>query len=234
MASELLELLECERLQGLLAFERQAKLEGFQKICGVDEAGRGPLAGPVIACACILPEHIYSNPLIFRNLDDSKKINPEIREELFHLLTGHPGIIYGIGQADHEEVDAVNIYQATILAMRRSVNNLSSPPDFLLVDGLKVPLEFPNRNIVKGDSLSLSIAAASVIAKVTRDRVMVACHERWPQYGFNQHKGYGTPQHLEALSVHGPCPVHRRSYSPVAASIAALLKSLKRKKKAAN
>lgn len=222
MASELEELLECERLQGLLAFERQAKLEGYQKICGVDEAGRGPLAGPVIACACILPEHLFSNPLVFRFLDDSKKIKPEIREELFHLLTGHPGVIYGIGQADHEEIDAVNIYQATILAMRRSVNNLSIAPDFLLVDGLKVPLEFPNRNIIKGDSLSLSIAAASVIAKVTRDRMMAACHERWPEYGFNQHKGYGTKQHLEALKAHGPCPVHRRSYAPVAASFAAL------------
>ena len=222
MASELLELLECERLQGLLAFERQAKLEGYQKICGVDEAGRGPLAGPVIACACILPEHIFSDPLIFRYLDDSKKINAQTREELFHLLTGHPGVVYGIGQADHEEIDSVNIYQATILAMRRSVNNLSIAPDFLLVDGLKVPLEFPNRNIVKGDSLSLSIAAASIIAKVTRDRIMTVCHERWPQYGFEKHKGYGTKQHLAALEQYGPCPVHRKSYAPVAAAFTAL------------
>lgn len=232
MAS-LLDSLECERLQELLAFERQAKLEGYEKIGGVDEAGRGPLAGPVIACACILPEYLYSNPLIFRNLDDSKKIDPETREELFHLITGHPGVAYGIGQADHEEIDAINIYQATILAMRRSVNNLPLKPDFLLVDGLKVPLEVPNKNIVKGDSLSLSIAAASIIAKVTRDKMMTACHERWPQYGFNKHKGYGTPQHLAALDKHGPCPIHRRSFAPVAASFATLFQVKKAKKKAA-
>ncbi len=229
MASELLELLECERLQGLLAFEREAKGKGYQKICGVDEAGRGPLAGPVIACACILPDHLYSDPLILRHLDDSKKINPETRDELFHLLTGHPGVIYGIGQTDHEEIDAINIYQATILAMRRSVNNLSIKPDFLLIDGLKVPLEFPNQNIVKGDSLSLSIAAASIIAKVTRDRMMATCHERWPQYGFDRHKGYGTKQHLEALAEYGPCPIHRRSYAPVAASLQIVVKKSKKK-----
>jgi ribonuclease HII len=213
------DILERKRLKAMLAYERQAKAQGFQKVCGVDEAGRGPLAGPVVAAACILPEHIFSDPILFRSLNDSKKMDASDREDLFHLLTGHPGVHYGIGLADHEEIDTVNILQATILAMKIAINELLHAPDLVLLDGRKQALGgLTIWAIIKGDELSLSIAAASVIAKVTRDRMMVAYHEDWPEYGFKQHKGYGTKAHLEAIAKHGPCPIHRRSFAPITAS----------------
>lgn len=208
---------EIARLQRMLSFERQACRQGFSAICGIDEAGRGPLAGPVIAAACILPEHVLQDPFLFRGLDDSKKLTPALREELFYLLTEHPGVRYGVGRSEHDEIDSVNILQATILAMQRAVQQLTPPPDILLVDGLKLPIDgIEVRQIIKGDQLSLSVAAASVIAKVTRDRMMRQYHKQFPLYGFNQHKGYATEGHRLALSEHGPCPIHRKSFSPIA------------------
>lgn len=205
----------------MLAYEKEAKKAGFHSICGIDEAGRGPLAGPVIAAACILPEHVFQDPLFLSHLDDSKKMTSELREDLFHILSGHPGVKYGIGVASHEEIDTINILQATRLAMQRAVSHLFPRPDLLLVDGEKLVFEgISFRKIIKGDQLSLSIAAASVLAKVTRDRQMIALHKEYPVYGFDRHKGYGTPAHLKALEEHGPCPLHRKTFAPVSQALA--------------
>lgn len=209
-------LLEYERLHKMFSYERQAKEQGYQNVCGVDEVGRGPLAGPVVACACVLPQEVLAEPLLLRNLDDSKKLLPELREKLFHILSELPGIQFGIGIADHKEIDEINIFQASLLAMKRAIQKLICKPCLLLVDGKHGPKEeIPVWKIVKGDQLSLSIAAASVIAKVTRDRLMVEYDKKWPGYGFNQHKGYSTPDHFVALDLLGPCPIHRSSFAPV-------------------
>lgn len=212
--------LETKRLLAMLAYEKKALKEGYKVVCGIDEAGRGPLAGPVVAAACILPADVFKKPLIFRYLNDSKMLSPDIRLELFHLITNYPGVIYGVGESCHAEIDRVNILQATILAMQRSVSKLLCIPDLLLVDGLKLPMEtIPVQKIIKGDQLSLSVAAGAIIAKVTRDLQMEAYDEQHPEYGFKQHKGYGTAKHLAALQEHGPCPIHRLTFAPVANSI---------------
>lgn len=201
---------EKNRLNKLLKFEKKARLEGFNSIAGVDEAGRGPLAGPVVAAACIMPPD-----LLIPYIDDSKKLTAEVREDLFVKLTTHPEIRYGVGIMDHLIVDEINIYQASIQAMLAAVSQLEPKPDILFVDGLKLPHAIPCWKIIGGDALSLSIGAASIIAKVTRDRIMKEMHEQWPQYGFKTNKGYSTEFHLEALDKWGPCPIHRKSFAPV-------------------
>lgn len=180
---------------------------GIQLICGVDEAGRGPLAGPVCAAAVILPPH-FDLP----GLNDSKKLTDKRRRELFPLIKD-AAIAYGIGFASHEEVDSINILQATYLAMERAIAQLSISPEQLLIDGNRAKdFGIPTRTVVKGDSLSASIAAASVLAKVSRDDLMLQAAEEYPQYGFEIHKGYGTKAHYEALSSFGPSPIHRKTF----------------------
>jgi ribonuclease HII len=199
---------ENERLEKLMHYEREAYAAGYRVVAGVDEAGRGPLAGPIVAAACILP----SAPS-FYGIDDSKKLSPSERQRLFEELTQHPHVHYSVVSLSHETIDKINIHQANIQAVLQAVETLPLKPDFVLADGLKTPsYPFPHKKIVKGDSLSQSIAAASIIAKVTRDKFMDECHVEWPEYGFDQHRGYATARHLAALQKHGPCPIHRRSF----------------------
>lgn len=180
---------------------------GFHAICGIDEAGRGPLAGPVCAAAVILPEGLE-----IPGLNDSKKLTDKKRRELFPMIE-EQALAYGIGWASQEEIDEVNILQATFLAMSRAVEQLNIRPDLALVDGNRAPtLDLPVETVVKGDSLSASIAAASVLAKVSRDDVMLRMAEEYPGYGFEVHKGYGTKAHYEALRKLGPSPIHRRTF----------------------
>ena len=194
----------------LLRSERQLRAEGFCWIAGVDEAGRGPLAGSVVAAAVILPADVESLPGVF----DSKQLTEAEREELFEELHALPGIKISVASATAEEIDELNILRPTHLAMRRAVAGLKEA-DFVLVDGLPVQFTLPSRNIIKGDAKSASIAAASIIAKVTRDREMLQYDAEYPQYGFARHKGYGTREHLDALKKFGPSPIHRKSFRPV-------------------
>jgi ribonuclease HII len=195
-----------------LSLEFALQQQGYLIIAGIDEAGRGPLAGPVSAAAVILPADFTC-----LGLDDSKKISPSKREILYQRLTTDPEICWAVATASAAEVDRLNILRATHLAMRRAVESLSRKPDHCLIDGLRVR-DFPlaHDGIVKGDGISLSIAAASIIAKVTRDRIMAELDRDFPEFGFAKHQGYGTKAHLEALRIHGPCCHHRRSFQPVA------------------
>ena len=180
---------------------------GMRLICGVDEAGRGPLAGPVCAAAVILPEHLE-----IPGLTDSKKLTDKKRRELFPIIK-EQAVAYGIGLADQAEIDEINILQATFLAMRRALDQLSVRPEIALIDGNRAAdFGLPVKTVVKGDSLSANIAAASILAKVTRDDILVELARQYPQYGFEIHKGYGTKAHYEALRAYGPCPIHRRSF----------------------
>lgn len=181
--------------------------EGFPCVCGVDEAGRGPLAGPVCAAAVILPPHA-----MIPGLNDSKKLSDKKRRELFPLIQ-QQAIAYGIAFVSQEEIDEINILQATFLAMKRALEQLTVTPDLALIDGNRMTdFGLPARTIVKGDSLSANIAAASILAKVTRDDLMVRIGEEYPGYGFEIHKGYGTKAHYAALEKLGPCPVHRMTF----------------------
>lgn len=181
--------------------------KGFEIVCGVDEAGRGPLAGPVCAAAVILPPNID-----IPGLDDSKKLSDKRRRELFPVIK-EAAVAYGIAFADHKEIDDINILQATFLAMERAISQLSVTPDIALIDGNREKdFGIPVKTVVHGDSLSASIAAASVLAKVTRDDYMLQMAEEYPAYGFDVHKGYGTKVHYQALSQFGPCPIHRMSF----------------------
>ena len=181
--------------------------EDIKVICGVDEAGRGPLAGPVCAAAVILPKDLE-----IPGLTDSKKLTDKKRRELFPVIK-EQAIAYGIGLASEAEIDEINILQATFLAMQRAIDQLQVKPDFALIDGNREKdFGLPVKTVVKGDSLSANIAAASVLAKVTRDDLMVALAEEYPQYGFEIHKGYGTKAHYEALREFDACPVHRKSF----------------------
>ena len=190
-------------------FEKKARGLGFKHIAGVDEAGRGPLAGPVVAAAVILPE---SHDIT--RIDDSKKLSEAVRMSIFSSIQNHPTIHYGVGIATHEEIDAINILQATFLAMNRAVANLSIQPDILLVDGNRSPkTSIKTWAIVKGDALSQSIALASIIAKCTRDLMMLELDQVYPNYGFKQHKGYPTLAHRKAIHQHGLSPVHRKSFN---------------------
>ena len=201
-----------ERFSCSLRFERKLYQQGLQRIAGIDEAGRGPLAGPVIAAAVILPPNFR-----LRGLNDSKQLSCLARESYYEALVSNPEVIFGIGLASVAEIDQVNILRATHLAMQRAVSGLVSLPEHLLVDGLPVSaFSLPQTAIVDGDARSFSIAAASVIAKVTRDRMMMSWHEEFPVYEFARNKGYGTPEHLEKLRSHGPCLLHRRTFAPVA------------------
>jgi len=181
--------------------------QGAAVICGVDEAGRGPLAGPVCAAAVILPKH-----LDLPGLTDSKKLTDKKRRELFPIIQ-EQAVAFGIGFATEQEIDEINILQATFLAMQRALDQLTVKPDLALIDGNREKdFGLPVKTVVKGDSLSLNIAAASVLAKVTRDDLMMEMAQKYPEYGFDIHKGYGTKAHYAALRTHGPCPIHRMTF----------------------
>lgn len=188
-------------------YEEEALAEGFRHICGIDEAGRGPLAGPVCAAAVILPVGCQID-----GLDDSKKLSEKKREALFQPIISQ-AVSYGIGWASEAEIDERNILQATFLAMQRAVEAMELSPDYALVDGNRMPvLEIPGRTIVKGDGKSPSIAAASILAKVSRDHLLRELDQQYPQYGFARHKGYGTKEHYAAIRQYGILPIHRRTF----------------------
>lgn len=190
-----------------LEFEKELWNEGLHIIAGVDEAGRGPLAGPVVAAAVIFPEG-----LSIEGVNDSKKLSEKKRETFFHAIY-EKAVSVGVGVVSHEVIDRINIFQASTLAMRKAVERLSRQPQIVLADGNCFTHEsIRYRNIVHGDALSFTIAAASIIAKVTRDSLMKEYHVEFPLYGFDRHKGYGTRGHLEAIRLHGPCEIHRRSF----------------------
>ena len=187
--------------------EESCRAQGFGLICGVDEAGRGPLAGPVCAAAVILP-----HGLEIPGLTDSKKLSDKKRRELFPVIQ-QEAIAYGIGLASREEIDEINILQATFLAMERALAALSLRPELVLIDGNREKdFGLPVKTVIKGDSLSMNIAAASILAKVTRDDLMLELAKEYPQYGFDIHKGYGTRAHYDALREYGPCPIHRTTF----------------------
>lgn len=191
----------------LWVLEHECFASGCQLVCGVDEAGRGPLAGPVCAAAVILPPD-----LVIPGLNDSKKLTDKKRRELFDIIVDQ-AVAYGIALVDEKQIDEINILQATFRAMEQAVARMDVRPDVVLVDGNREPdLGLPVKTVVKGDSRSASIAAASILAKVTRDRLMEQLDETYPQYGFAVHKGYGTKRHYEALRQYGPCPIHRMTF----------------------
>jgi len=206
MARKLNEEKERERLAGMRLYED--KYSELDYICGIDEAGRGPLAGPVVAAACILPKDAE----IFY-LNDSKKLTEERRELLFDEIK-EKAVSFGIGIVDEKDIDELNILQATFKAMRLAISSLKYTPSLVMVDGsMKIPeLDLRQINIVKGDARSVSIAAASILAKVTRDRMMKEYDKLYPEYGFSKHKGYGTAEHITAIKTIGPCDIHRRSF----------------------
>ena len=194
----------------LWQFEELARRRGFGHIAGIDEAGRGPLAGPVVAAAVILPPDAE-----LPGITDSKKLTAASRERLFaQIMT--VALSVGVGSSDHDRIDRINILQATLAAMGEAVRCLAPPSDYLLIDGISaIPLDTPQKTVKQGDSLSISIAAASIIAKVTRDRLMVEYDRQFPGYGFAAHKGYGCASHLAAIARLGPCPIHRRTFRGV-------------------
>jgi ribonuclease HII len=195
----------------MLAAETEARRQGLNLIAGVDEAGRGPLAGPVVAAAVILPEKVF-----LPGLNDSKLLSPGKRETLYEQITSH-ALAWSVGFGTVSEIDELNILQATRLAMRRAVTSLTLSPDLCLLDALQLDgLKCPQRVLIGGDRLSLSIAAASIMAKVTRDRLMLEMDKVYPGYGFARHKGYATPEHIRTLTEKGSCPLHRNSFQPVA------------------
>ena len=202
----------------MLDYERACWNTGIRRLAGVDEAGRGPWAGAVVAGAVVIEQAFAEAEVggFFRGLTDSKKLTPARREFFFARLQSRPEIVWAVGQADVAEIDALNILRATHLAMARALAALQPPPEFALVDGLPVKgLPCPHRAIVRGDALSLSIAAASIFAKVTRDHQLLELDRQYPGYGFAAHKGYGTALHQRALRELGPTPQHRRSFRPI-------------------
>jgi len=191
-------------------YEREAYRRGFRFVCGIDEAGRGPLAGPVVAAAVVLPKSVR-----FPGINDSKQLTSAQREN-FCVKIRSRALAIGVGVVDNVEIDRINILQATFRAMSSAVGRLEIEPDFLLIDGpYELPLQVKQKGIVQGDCLSISIAAASIIAKVHRDRLMCEYHEIFPQYGFDSHKGYATARHCEAIRRHGPCSLHRITFNGV-------------------
>ena len=195
------------RLETMLQYEKELYSKGYEYICGIDEAGRGPLCGPVVAAAVILKKGDK-----IEGVNDSKKLSEKKREELFEIIKQR-AVAYSVGIVDEKIIDEINILEATRLAMKKAVEGLKQKPDYALVDAeKKVPIEVPYMPIVKGDALSESIAAASIIAKVTRDRMIVELHEKYPEYNFAKNKGYGTKEHTEAIKKYGLCDAHRRSF----------------------
>ena len=189
-------------------YENAAKSGGFKLVCGVDEAGRGPLAGPVCAAAGILPEDA-----VVEGLNDSKKLSEKKREALYDVIK-EKAIAFCVAYGTLEEIETLNILQATFLAMNRAIDGLAVKPDFALIDGNRVPkdIKIPCETVVKGDGKSMSVAAASVLAKVTRDRLMLEYDKKYPEYDFKKHKGYGTKEHTELIKKYGPCEIHRMSF----------------------
>jgi ribonuclease HII len=199
---------ERARYDRMCVYEKDAYKKGIKLVAGVDEAGRGPLAGPVVAAAVILPQDIF-----IEGLNDSKKLSHEKRERLYDIITNN-ALAYGIGMADEKCIDEVNILNATIKAMEDAINKLSPIPELLLIDAVKLKnVSIRQLNIIGGDGLSVSIAAASVLAKVTRDRLIAEMDNKYPDYGFANHKGYGTKDHIEAIKKFGICPIHRVSFT---------------------
>ena len=199
-------------------FEQQLWRQGFSRVAGVDEAGRGPLAGPVVAAAAILPPRWAQDglPAGLAGLNDSKQLTEQQREKFFTFLNACGEIEFAIAEIDAAQIDEINILQATHRAMNDALAKLNPPPQHALVDGRPVrTMRVPQTAIVKGDARSYSIAAGSVLAKVTRDRLMREFDQQWPEYGFAVHKGYGTARHLAAIEKFGPCPIHRRSFAPL-------------------
>ncbi len=198
---------EIERLQNMLSYENAAMQEGYSFIAGVDEAGRGPLAGPVVAAAVILPKG-----LLIEGVNDSKKLSEAKREALFDIIK-EKALTYGIAAVNEKCIDEINILNATKKAMTEAINQMKPKPDYILLDAVKLEnIETKQVPIIKGDSLSLNIAAASILAKVTRDRIIREYDSQYPEYGFAVHKGYGTPQHISAIKKIGLCPIHRLSF----------------------
>ncbi|MBN2479681.1 MAG: ribonuclease HII [Parachlamydiales bacterium] len=201
------------RIKKLKEAEKELKEKGFLKIAGIDEVGIGPLAGPVVAAACILPDRF-----LIKGINDSKKLTEEARNRIYDELVNTKEVIYSIAIVENTIIDQINIHQATLLAMKKAIQSLKVEPDFLLFDGNKHPVcSIPHEAIVGGDHLCISICAASIIAKVTRDRIMDELHIKYPEYGFNSHKGYATVHHRKALIEKGPCEIHRKSFDPVKA-----------------
>lgn len=193
----------------MLEYENKLYEKGITLIAGVDEVGRGPLIGPVVAAAVILPKGFY-HP----GIKDSKKLSEKKREELYKVITEN-ALSIGVGTVSEEVIDEINIYEATKTAMKEAINSLAIPPEHVLIDAMKLDLKMPSTSIIKGDALSESIAAASIIAKVTRDHLLMKMDEEYPMYDLKNNKGYGTKKHLEALEKYGACKYHRKSYSPV-------------------
>ena len=194
-----------------LVHERALWKCGFKHIAGVDEVGRGPLAGPVVACACILPKGV-----VFHGIKDSKALSQKERKRLSDYLTTHPDVLWALGLVESEKIDQINILRATMLAMKEALDALPIKPDFALIDGRDCPpTGLDMRAIIRGDSVSQSIGAASIIAKVYRDELMDKYHEQYPLYGFDKHKGYGTAYHRDAIDKYGLTPIHRRSFGIV-------------------
>ena len=190
-----------------LEFEKEALAKGYKSVCGVDEAGRGPLAGPVCAAAVILPEGV-----IIDGVNDSKKLSEKKRESLFDVIR-EQALSYSIAYATVDEIEEINILNATMLAMRRAIDGLEIKADYAMIDGNKIPpLDIDAECIVKGDAKSMLIACASILAKVSRDRLLYKYAEEYPMYGLDKHKGYGTKVHREAILKYGPCPYHRKSF----------------------
>lgn len=198
-----------EKFLQMSFYENKVRAQGFKAIAGIDEVGRGPLAGPVVAAAVILPENF-----ILLGIDDSKKLTEAKREEFFSYIKAN-AISIGIGFVDAKEIDEINIYEATKKAMLSAVDHLEEKPDFLLIDAVPLHTPYPSEPIIKGDANSISIAAASIVAKVTRDRLMKEMDIKYPFYQFAKNMGYGTKDHLNALEEYGPCPYHRKSFEPI-------------------
>lgn len=193
----------------MLEYETSLYNEGKTLICGVDEVGRGPLIGPVVAAAVILPQNYYHE-----DIKDSKKLTEKKREKLYDIIKEN-AISIGIGIVDEKVIDEINIYEATKIAMKKAIEDLSVKPEHILIDAMKLELNIPSTSIIKGDALSESIAAASIIAKVTRDRMMSEMDKKYPMYDLSNNKGYGTKKHIEALKQYGPCSHHRKTFAPV-------------------
>jgi ribonuclease HII len=199
---------EMKRLNEMYAYEREAFEQGFGIVAGIDEAGRGPLAGPVVAACVILPQYC-----LVEGINDSKKLSPPKREKLYDVIMDR-AISVGIGIVDEKTIDELNILNATKIAMKTALDRVSPAPELLLTDAVELyGIDIPQKALIKGDSLSISIAAASIVAKVTRDRLLIEADKKYPLYGFSKHKGYGTRQHIDAIKKYGICPIHRVSFT---------------------